>query len=438
MTDFDPTDWRRLLTAAERSRMLDDIARVSLTAGTALFPGQPWQDLDVAAHSLAVHKSPVERLGFIEQALPVLTQAARQIGQSPATTSIAQTRMVTPAILARRVGTRALLSAARRGQAAHGLEESVTVLTPDTPENRAAKSFLRLLERDSAAIRRMAEAEEETEASGRAERCAAQFHGLLADAWWKGVTGDNLAWTKPPSQRAMARPEYAQIFRTMRRYRADFAFDWSLPLFALPPRETWRLYETWCLFTVLDALRNRGWLPAADVDAATPALFAVWESRLTFTSAQGNASRVRLVGPQGRRLSLTYNQTFAQGERSLSHTMQPDITVEDEIQGRLWILDAKFKPYTLPGEEGEDVNQMHAYRDAVVGVDGRRCVAHAWCLYAGQVDAPNRASITYGGGENAPVGALCLRPGDTASFRNLGDLLTSWLAQSARPAFPEN
>ena len=433
MIDFDLTDWRRLLTAAERARMLDDVARVSLAAGAALFPGQSWQDLDIAAHSLRTHKSPVERLGFLERALPVLTQATYQIGRFPATAATSHTRSVTPAILARRVGTQALLSAARRGQAVRSLEENVTALTPDTPENRAVKSFLRLLERDSAAIGRMAEAEGEPEATERAEHCAKQLHGLLADAWWEEVTADNLAWTKPPTQRAMARPEYAQIFRTMRRYRSGFQFDWEQPLFALPPRETWRLYETWCLFTVLDALGSAGYSPRL-----AESLFAVREGRLTFTLAQGNASCVRLAGPQGRRLSLIYNQTFAQGERSLSHAMQPDITLEDEASGRVWILDAKFKPYALPGEEGDDINQMHAYRDAIVDSEGRRCVAHAWCLYAGQVDIPNRASITYGGGENAPVGALCLRPGDAASFKNLSGLLASWLAQSAQPAFPES
>ncbi len=108
--------------------------------------------------------------------------------------------------------------------------------------------------------------------------------------------------------------------------------------------------------------------------------------------------------------------------------MQPDIALtEDGPEGRMWILDAKFKPYALPGEEGDDINQMHAYRDAIVDGNRRRCVAHAWCLYAGLAATPNRPQITYGGGETAIVGALCLRPGDSASFRNLRGLLASWL-----------
>ena len=417
--------------------MLDDIARVSLAVGAALFPDQPWQDLDIAAQSLARHKSPLERLGFIERALPILTQAAHQICRSPLTAALRQTRPVTPAILARRVGTQAILSAARRGQTVHSLEETVTVLTTDTPENRGVQSFLRMLGRDSAAIARLTEAEEETEAAERAERCAMQIRGLLTDACWEEVTADNLAWTKPPTQKAVAQPEYAIVFRESARYQSGFAFEWDQPLFTLPPRETWRLYETWCLFTVLNALRANGWLPIAGSDAATPDLFTIREGRLTFTLAQGTPSRIRLRSPQGAWLSLLYNETYTQGERSLSHTMQPDIILEEnEPEDHLWVLDAKFKPYALPGEEGDDINQMHAYRDAIVNHKGRRCVAYAWCLYTGLTETLNRPQITYGT-ENAPVGALCLRPGDTASFKNLCVLLASWLAKPARPEFPE-
>ena len=147
-----------------------------------------------------------------------------------------------------------------------------------------------------------------------------------------------------------------------------------------------------------------------------------------------------LRGPQGDALSVTYNAAFAQRERSLSRTMQPDITLEDLSSETLWILDAKFKSYALPGEEGSDINQMHAYRDAILSRSNRRTVAHAWCLYAGQARFPNREWITYGA-EDGPVGALCLRPSSVSSHQNLRYLLAKWLTASplpsARPAFPE-
>jgi len=424
-----------MLTPSERARMLDDIARVSLAAGARLFPSQPWQDFDVSAGSLAAHKSPVERLGFIENALPVLARAVTQIERDPLTTVVRQSRPVSPAFRARRVTTHAVLQAVRHGPDLRSLEEAVAVVSHDTPENRAVKSFLRVLTRDSMAIARIAAAEEETEASDRAEHCARRGRSLLVASWWEEVGTEGAAWTKPPTRRAVSRPEYACIFQEMTRYRAAFRFDWDNPRLTLPPRDSWRLYETWCLFTVLDALCALGYAPISEVGSDTQDLFAVREGRLTFALVAGAAGRVALELPDGKRLSLVYNQTFAEGRYSLSHTMQPDITlVSDQT---CWILDAKFKPYTLPGEESDDINQMHAYRDAIVDEAGRRTVARAWCLYAGQADAPNRSHITYGRSDGTTIGALCLRPGNADTFTSLCALLGDWLREeSPRPAQP--
>jgi len=435
--DAGPPDWRRMLTAPERARLLDDIARVSLAAGARLFPGQPWQDLDVAANSLAARKSPVERLGFIERTLPLLTQAAAQIGRDPLADPATQARPVSPA-RARRVTTQAVLQAARRGPDLRSLEETVTVASYDTPENCCVKSFLRLLERDCAAIGRIAGSEEEDEAAGRAEDCERRLRGLLRAPWWEQVAADGAAWCQPPTRRAAGRAEYAGVFREMARYRAGFGFEWGHPWLSLPPRESWKLYETWCLFIVLDALGVLGWVPIGGPGGDTAELFTVREGRLTFTLATGKVGRVALRSPDGRRLSLAYNRTFSEGRHSLTHTMMPDVTLA--CGDTLWVLDAKFKPYALPGEEGEDINQMHAYRDGIADEAGRRLVSHAWCLYAGQVDAPNRSHLTYGRSEEAAVGALCLRPGDAGTFTSLCALLAGWLGGAAetprQPASP--
>ena len=166
----------------------------------------------------------------------------------------------------------------------------------------------------------------------------------------------------------------------------------------------------------------------------TSDLFRVKESRLTWVLATDAASRILLRSPTGKRLSLTYNQTFAEGRQSLSHTMQPDIVLAEG--NRLWILDAKFKSYALPGDEGSDINQMHAYRDAIVDDLGKRTVARAWCLYAGQAGLPNRPRLTYGRADEAAVGALCLRPGGTETLTDLQALLTGWLRPDETGAVP--
>jgi len=147
---------------------------------------------------------------------------------------------------------------------------------------------------------------------------------------------------------------------------------------------------------------------------------------LTLTLAVGQKSALALRSASGQTLALTYNQTFAEGQESLTHAMQLDISLSDGA--RVWVLDAKFKPYVEPGEESDDVNQMHAYHDAIIGVLKTRTVAAAWCLYAGLTDYPNRDQITYGHGMDAPIGSLCLRPGDTQTVANLRRLLSLWLA----------
>ena len=432
-------DWRRLLTDWERARMLDDIARVSLVVGADIFPGRPWQDMGVSPDALDVLRSPIERLAWMEHLLTSLTLALAQISRDPLADAAKETRPTPPA-RARRIGTSSLLQAVRRGHAARWLPETVSLLSRDTPENRAVKAFLLMLRRDCRAVEALARSEKEAEIGARAARCADTLGGLLA-GWWGAVTEEPAAWSRPPSARATARPEDARVFREMQYARRGFGFDWEHPLMTLPPRETWRLYEAWCLFQTLDALRALGWRAMPGAGTAGD-LFAVRAGRLTLSLATGGPSRLVLHGPRGRRLALAYNETFAEGQRSLSHTMQPDITLA--LEDRLWVLDAKFKPYLLPGEEGDDINQMHAYRDAITAAGdtaGSRNVTRAWLLYAGRAEGGNRTRITYGMAADPVVGALCLRPGDDASFTRLTALLSQWLGEgtetAAKPATPQ-
>ncbi len=417
--DPNPQDWRPLLSAAERAEMLDGIACVSLAVGAKLFPDQPWSEFGATPEGDAGPKSPVEQLHFIEHLLPILVQAVAQIERSPLSAAAVLARAVPP-MQARRVAASAWMTHARLGQARRTVDETVTVLAHDTPENRAVKSFAEVLARDCREIFLLAEAEEEAEAASRAASCARRLRGLRCAAWWDEVTAKRGDWTLLPTFRELVRADYARIARARAEYRKGFGFDWDQPLLSLPPREIWRLYEVWCLLTVLQSLQEIGW------EVVPPSCtFAVRTGRLALTLAAGAKSRIDLRSASGQALTLTYNQTFAEGRESLTHAMQPDITLSDGK--RVWIFDAKFKPYTEPGEEGEDINQMHAYRDGIVGTDGTRRVAAAWCLYAGLTQTPNRTFITYGRGPDTPVGALCLRPGDAETRANLRHLLLQWL-----------
>ncbi|MDQ2799846.1 MAG: restriction endonuclease-like protein, partial [Armatimonadota bacterium] len=394
-----------------------------LAVGKRLLPESAWDDLNVRGGSTTTGKSPLERLHFIERMLPNLAQTLAQIEQAPICETIRESRAVSPPARARRVETRAILQAARQGLAARTLDETVSCLTFNTPENRLVKSFWQMLDRDLRTIARLAEAEGESDIVEAAHKSAERLRRMRL-LWWDEVPAE-VTDRGSPTQRMLSQAPYARIAAWIGEYRHGFQFDWDAPLFSLPSRETWQIYEAWCLFQVMEALQRLGYTPVEALINGSQSLLAIRAGRLRLTLAKGSESQIALRSPQGSRLNLFYNRAYAQSERSLSHTMLPDISLESN--GQIWVWDAKFKSYAEPGAEGEDINQMHAYRDAIVDTSGQRCVARAWCLYAGQVAQENRAFISYGPPETSSVGALCLRPGQQTGFERLCALLTEWI-----------
>ncbi len=423
--------WRRLLTDAERDALLADIGRVALAIGLPdLLPtGLPFG----GGFGGAGRPSPAERLALLELLLPTLEAAAAQMARDPLTGLVSTARLVSPPVRARRVAAPALLRAVRGGTAGRVLEETVAAVTTDAPENRAALSFWAHLAREAVTIAAQAEAEGEVKAAARAGDYASRLRRLPRAVWAEGVARDPNAWTRPVTSRAAARADYAQTFRARDRWQDALRLEADRPALTLDSREVWRLYETWCLFQTLDALRTLGFAPVS-TDTPTPALLAVRESRLQWTLAPGSAWAITLRGPHGRTVRVTYNQTFAEGRESVSHAMQPDITLS--AGGTRWVLDAKFKPYAQPGEEGDDINQMHAYRDGIVNSTGTRTVARAWCLYTGLAGMPNRPRLTYSLAPDPPVGSLNLRPLAPDTFTALCALLSLWLGAPTAAQLP--
>jgi len=414
-----------LITPQEWAAMLADITRVSLAAGVRL---SPEETLSVSTGAAISRKSSIEQLAFIEHLVPLLAQAVVEIRRSPICTNRTATRTICPPIRARRVLAASALAAVRRGHFDRHWEETISEPTSDTPENRFVKSFLGCLQRGCVEIGLLASSEHEPEVADRAAVCSQRLRNLFMDSHWEQIEMRPEAWKQPPTARALACPAYARIYAARDRYRREFVFDSDDLLPPLASRENWQLYEMWCLFQTLEALMTLGYASVAAV-----VTFRCQEVGLTTRLSQGEASRIRLTHRSGRRLSLAYQQTFAQGDRSLSRTMQPDITIEELETDRQWILDAKFKSYAQPGDEGGDINQMHAYRDAILGAHERKNVAHAWCLFVGQRQSSE--SITYGSVQGV-VGALLLRPGRASSLINLRELLLSWLAAGPPPSVP--
>lgn len=107
---------------------------------------------------------------------------------------------------------------------------------------------------------------------------------------------------------------------------------------------------------------------------------------------QGPDPVAELAHSDGSRVAISFQRNFSGSGtplRSLSFDQRPDIVVamtspSDETD--LLILDPKYKVETRSGGIGpkkEDIDKMHAYRDAIVHRQHGRVVRHAAILYPG-------------------------------------------------------
>lgn len=441
-----PGRWQEMLSETERRRLLGDIARTALAIGQDLFGEYALSDLDLApppaadeAGSTSDDPCPRERLAFLQQAWPALTGALSRIEAAPLARTTTQLRSV-PAARARRVGAPALLAALRRGdwlppgeagQAEQRrpamVEETVAAPNLDTPPNQAVAACLSVWANDLSAIAALAGALGVPNVAAAARVLAGRVQAHRARAPWSGLGQKGITETVAQSvlRGQTVPPLYRFVGDTFRRYRYAFAFEWDNPLFTLPARESWLLYEYWTFFQVAVALRALG-LRAVRADG-----WALNRSGLVFTLAKGPASRIRFAGPGGQRATLGYNILFpaggttGSGYHARSHAMRPDIVLQRGGDGRLLVFDAKFRAYAEAGRSltderanlplVHDINQAHAYRDALRR-GAARAVDACWLLYAGRHAHPNLPVIAYppttperpyGDGE---VGALLLRP----------------------------
>jgi uncharacterized protein len=306
--------------------------------------------------------------------------------------------------------------------------ERIVLPSADTPPNRMVKAILAQFSRDLQHITDLADVVGAPEVMAEALQLRHAVRRTLRRPPWQHLPITPGMPVPPLPLSVRTHGAYRLIHDAYRRCRQGFIFDWSNPLFQLPARETWLLYEIWCLFRVADTLRDAGFRAVSADD------FALSRAGLTFSLVRGRASRLTFRDHEGRTATLTYSREFRatpdrDGWRSRSHRMRPDITLE--YGGRLLLLDAKYKTYTdhlaeKGGPDDEptnlplvmDINQMHAYRDGIRrgGSEPGGRGSAAWTLYSGSPDAANRAVIAYpdaapgypfGHGE---IGALLLRP----------------------------
>lgn len=429
--------WRDLLSEADRTRMLADIATVALAIGRDLHPDHALNDLDVGDSPARTDICPRERLAYLAEVWPQIARALNIIEATPQITLRPEKRLV-PLDRARRVTPRDALEALRRG-AQEGRrpgtwpEIAETVMAPcaDTPANRSVKAILAIWSRDLADITALAQVCDAGEVARESERLRLRIRAALRREPWRTLPLVPVPVPLPPALRTHG--AYRLVHDAWRRYRRGFSLVWSNPLFSLPARETWLLYEYWGLFQIAAALRTLGYRTEKADD------FALSRGGLTFTLARGRASRLRFHRPGGGEpITLTYRREFpradavaSSGWHSRSHALCPDITLE--AGGRLLIFDTKFKTYGEQSWTTDDIRQMHSYRDAIRRGDDAPTVQSAWLLYAGRRYGENRPVIAFPASTperpfgNGEVGALLLRPADVQP------VLTAFLAAAYPP-----
>lgn len=197
---------------------------------------------------------------------------------------------------------------------------------------------------------------------------------------------------------------YRQVFQCFSRLRlaARVPLDRDLVRRLLESRDISELYEIWCYFTMVSAVKE---ILGPPIHAET---FRRKSTRILLR--QG----FRVLWPGGT--SLSYNQPFSpSGRGSYSVPLCPDITlsIPSGENAGLHLFDAKFR---LDGDDFHktDLHKMHAYRDALLEARS------AWVLYPGTKarffstdfavwDGSSVLSQTLEG-----VGALPLLPDSTA------------------------
>ncbi len=328
--------------------------------------------------------------------------------------------------------------------------ESRPASTTDTAANRLVAAFLNDFTQETCALSRLAQFWEETDAANRADDLTRKANHWRAKEPFVSCSL-SAASTRQISERAKllrCSPPYRKLSSLLQSYESGLRLDWThSDLLRLPLVEEWYLYEIWCFLRVGRALCTCGWRPVQSD------IFTLAGDKLRLGLVHGRQSRLRFhrtsVAEQRESeetLELFYQPLFPSanrrtdgtlaGIRSRSHSMQPDIALHRN--GRLWLLDPKFRAYALPGEEQDDINKMHTYRDAIITLDADgqpiQPVCAAWCLFPGTAEEAHPAAFPVRAYPTATaesplgtagVGAVRLRPGGEDT--ELRRLLTAWL-----------
>jgi predicted component of viral defense system (DUF524 family) len=220
---------------------------------------------------------------------------------------------------------------------------------------------------------------------------------------------------RPATPVLLKDPLYAHFYALYREFeRAITPFD-GAP-FRLSLEKVWQLYEYWCFFQVVAALRHLVG-DALQFDAGSFLQRHPDRISLAFPRAEVFVSQWLRVYFQK---SYGYYASQSSGVGTYSYQMRPDISIEirdaDGQIDHIVLLDPKYRVSDRSLNQAMD--ELHRYKDAIVGPGRRRLVTTALALCPSREKAKDRYFDpdhiqTHG------LGALVLKPGDGNAAESL-------------------
>ncbi|HEX8689252.1 MAG TPA: DUF2357 domain-containing protein [Solirubrobacterales bacterium] len=288
------------------------------------------------------------------------------------------------------------------GQASNLSSDGLPMTVPERPvahsadiyENRLVKAFHEQVDVRLRMVIRALEKRGDREILQEAAEALAR----LASARRQAAFLDEVSpLSEPPSRVSMLllrRAEYRAAMEGFIEFRRSAIVHLREPAIEAPLENLPFLYQSWGVLEVLSVALGIAVDLGYDVISERLAVRAEGEIWIRLLRDGRPVAELAHAG-SGARVRVTPQRRYPVGGDplgSISFEQIPDVVVEVECDGdvAVYVFDPKYK---LRGEDDgrstsrpkkEDVDAMHAYRDAIRDPQGERVVQHAALLYPGQ------------------------------------------------------
>jgi hypothetical protein len=375
-----------------------------------------------------------ERAGLIKLMRAIARQPHRVLQATDVWTRRERARRIDP--------TRLYQAYARRSNLTLGLvplqvPEKRVEHTVDVYENRVLRTYF---DQVNTRLRSLRRAASQLTSGSVASRALALLEDLTRARLEASFLDEVTELNEPPTRLTMVllrRSEYRAALEGFLEFRRSALVQLDEPLLAAPLENLPKLYESWGTLQVIATFANLA--PSLGYTVERQDVVHRRADRVWVEVLKDGKPAVVLKHPSGQTAKLLPQFRYPSGGsglHSVSFPKKPDISVEIEDPDgntEIWIFDPKYKldSETQPASDEtgddipsgspkpQDINAMHAYRDAIRDGANRHVVRFAGILYPG-------ATRDFGA-ELAALQAQPLIDGD------LGASLSEILATALRP-----